>query len=70
MTNKYKRKEETFDFNCICMSIVLYLKLIRYWKKLVKTGKELLSRNWKINRRKSEDFGLEGYFNLIMVESF
>ena len=32
MTNKYKRKEETFDFNCICMSIVLYLKLIRHWK--------------------------------------
>ena len=23
---------------------------------------ELFSRKWKLNRRKSEDFGLEGYF--------
>ena len=47
-----------------------YSTLSKINKILKKNGKELLSRNWKINRRKSEDFRLEGYFNLIMVGFF
>ena len=30
MLTNAKEKKKLFDFNCICMSIVLYLNLIRY----------------------------------------